>query len=167
MSLAENILKHFGDLIKNLYIAEDFTKDILRRRRCSTPFPEVEYLNVNIKEVTGDIGSFGQLFPKLRGLSLVLESDIDCSFIDCDLPQLEHLYIRLTNDSRQCIDQIEQFMRKNGQIKSIELSEFPHNFVKVISEVLPIIENLTIPTIDTGNDTVRLENVKHLTYGKE
>lgn len=167
LSLAEIILKHFGDLIKNLQISENFTNDILRRRRCSTPFPEVEHLSVDIKEVTCDIGTFGQMFPKLRALDLTLQSDIDYSFIDCELPLLENLYIRLTNDSQQRMDQIERFMRKNPQIKSIVIIGFPQNYVKIINELLPNIENFTIPTINTRNDTVRLENVKHFTYGKE
>lgn len=126
------------------------------------PFDQVEDLSciIYLSRGTTKIMPFNQLFPKLRRLSINLDFNADYSFIDCEFSELEYLDIIVTEASWSCgQSQIEGMLQKNPQIKSIEIINFPHDFVEFISKWLPNVENLTLHEFGIGNEPVQLNNV--------
>lgn len=56
--------------------------------------------------------------------------------------------------------QIERLIRKNPQIRSIETRYFPANYVKVINELLPNVENVTVSTLNYSGSELIFTHVK-------
>lgn len=127
------------------------------------PFKCVEdlFCIIDISGTARNMLPFNILFPRLRRLSLTLYSGDDFSFIDCTFSELEYLDITVSETSWKQRAQIERMIQKNGHIKSIEIKNFPDNYIKTIAELLPNLENLTIFDNCNLDETVRLENVKH------
>lgn len=60
------------------------------------PFVKVENLVMHIdKELSANIKSLDQMFPNLKKLKILFYIDVDCNFIDCAMPYLEHLNVGL------------------------------------------------------------------------
>lgn len=164
LNLALRVLQRFGNDISRLYIGREFSKDILES--VTSPLEWVKHLRVDLSQSSSNILPFGQLFPQLNRLSLRLEGDIDYSFIDCELSNLQHLDISITSEAWKRKDQIEGMLWQNQHIESVEFSGFPMDYIKNINAMLPNVFNLTLHGFDTGQKMVHLENVKHLTlYG--
>lgn len=123
-----------------------------------------------IEEFTCSIGShrlntsqpLNKLFPNLRRLNLLLYSDSDYSFIDCEMPKLEHLTIELSQDSWRKHDQIEGLLRKSPNIRSIQLNghAYPTNYIERIEQLLPNIEHLAMTEVNIETDSIHFENMK-------
>lgn len=143
--------------LKNVinYAIEPFTK----------PFEEVEELLLTADWLTnyyGDIRSqFNQLFPRVRNLTLSLSSSVKFNFIDCEFPHLEHLKLFYSHDYEFKI--IENFLKKNSQVKSIHASSIRDIYVQIIGESLPNLENVTfVNRFHITKDKLQFEHVKHL-----
>lgn len=165
LDLAVRVLENFSNVIKKLYIAERFTRDILST--FMNPFENVEDLRVDMQKMAKYILSFNELFPKLQRLSLKLQSYVDYSFINCGIQKLEHLSIQISSEAWKRREQIEGLIRKNAQIKSLELNGFPSDYIKIVKEWLPNIEKLTIHGLIQLDTIIRFDHVKNLAlYGK-
>lgn len=164
LNLALRVLHHFGNDISRLYIAREFSKDILEN--ITVPLEYVKYLRVDLSHNISNDVSFERLFPQVNRMSLRLEGDVDYSFIDCEVPSLQHLGISVTAEAWKRKDQIEGMLWQNQHIESFEFSGFPTDYIKNINAILPNVVNLTLHGFDTGRETVELTNVIHLTlYG--
>lgn len=187
-----SLLKHFGSVIKKLsyhmiHREKNYTTiDLYVNKYCSQsliqlnlnykrsfenftkPFEQVKDLTFGIdEEVTMGAFTSDQLFPKLQRLTLDICGNFDFNFINHKYPHLEHMYLLIKYDSWQHRDQIEQFLRNNTHIRSLEIYFIPeYNHVFTLNEIngmLPNLENLTTHTFPIGNDAVCFENVKHFT----
>lgn len=126
------------------------------------PFKNVEFFDFAYVETLRNNNIFNQLFPKLKRLSMLIVNDADYSYINCKMPQLIDLTFSIDNtlvDFPSGKADIEGFLRKNPQIRSVE-----SNQVRMINKFLPNIENLTLYGFELKSDeTFRFENVKILT----
>lgn len=174
LSISANMCKHHSiviDQMINRYCSESITHLDLgfieenTLQQFTAPFKAVESFTCYIyKEIQpAKILPFDKLFPKISHLKLTLSADIEYTFIDCELPHLQHLDVNLDYDrANKRGKQIEGLLRKNKQIKSIEIRDFPTDYIKEIKYYLPNLENLTLNEFDIRNETIQLENVKHL-----
>lgn len=124
------------------------------------PFERLESFEFFYIEKLENDKTFDLLFPQLKRLSLQFLYDADYSYIECEMPHLEYiqLFIDVFPDLPRHMDQIEVFLSKNPQIRSVD-----SNLVQMINKLLPNIENLTLHTFEIGeNETFRFENVKYL-----
>lgn len=128
----------------------------------TVPFKLVEDFSclIGLREIQMNIMRFDRLFPKLRRLSLILNSNLDYSFIDCRLPNLKYLDISVSTNGWKRKKQIEGLIRKNPQLESIELDVDPAHYIKDVNTFLPNLKNVTLHRFDIGNDSLHFEHVK-------
>lgn len=126
------------------------------------PFKNVEKLDIEIGDDTDGM-KLNLLCPNLKKLRLRLTNEANYDFIDCKLPQLDHLEIifhrsNIWNQREQIIGLIQ----KNPQIRGV-IAQFvaTPEFNEVISEYLPNLENLTIGFSDHLSKPLHFEYVKH------
>lgn len=184
------ILKNFGHWInrldiQNSNISMDFsiTIDQLINRHCAgslkylnlgyldeytlgyltQPFKKVEELTLSVKgnAIRSGFLLFNRLFPRLRHLRLILNSNIDYSFITFEYPHLDYLSMVVSNDVWKRKERIEGLLRKNPQIRSIKIQYGPMDYAKDINQFLPKLENLSLHTFDLGKNYVHFENVRN------
>lgn len=189
LKLYQNILKYFGNNLRKINISNGLVleNDLeianrLTNEYCSktvrelnlnflsknelhqytTPFSGVEKLICTISSDINGTWTLNQLFPNLQQLEVLLTSDMNISFIDNQLPHLKQLKLGISADSFERKQQIEGMIRKNPQIRSIEIIGLNIGLVKVISEVIPNIENLTIPNVGIHNmNSIQFGSVKN------
>lgn len=129
------------------------------------PFNALEELHflVDEEKPSANMQPLNQIFPKLRRMSVSLNTDLDYNCLDSDFQHLEHLetYIKSSDSSKQKM-QFESLLHKNPQIRSINLWNFPNNYVITINKLLPKLENLTLHSFGGLDETVHFENVKNL-----
>lgn len=164
-TLALTMLQRFGGFISELSTGGNYTKAILENIR--VPFEQMESLSISMEENLSDVLPLNHMFPKLREMTIYLNSDMNFSMIDCALPHLNFLSIHVWGDAWNQRNSIEGLIQKNPQIKGIHIYGFPSDYIKVINTMLPNIENVTLNYFNTGGETVTLEHVKYLVlHGK-
>lgn len=128
------------------------------------PFEHVEDLQctINAKRTAVNHLPFNQLFPKLRRLTLNLETAASYHLVDCELVYLESVDIRISFTSWKHEDRILGFLTKNSKIKSITLYNFSPKYVNIINVVLANLENVTLNTVNVGGHKIRFKNVKNV-----
>lgn len=131
----------------------------------TSPFNEVKELAFTTFTKRLRTGPFtlSQLFPKLRRLALLLYMGTNYTFINTEIPHLEHLRILATGEAWNQRDQIEGLIRKNPQIRSIEIQSLPVDYTKQINAYLPYLESLTLPDIKV-DEVIHFQHVKHFTF---
>lgn len=128
------------------------------------PFEELQDLTCDLHDVdhTNTPKQWSYLFPKLRRLTLTMYSVKDLSYIDCNLPHLEHLSLGIARITWDKIYMIKSFIRKNQQIKNIELKHFfPPGFAKFIEPWVQNLQNVSLSAYDIGKESICFESVKH------
>lgn len=145
---------------KSLISLELHKIDILEQITVS--FEKLEELDfiVFTEKLSTKVLPLNQTFPNLRRLSVTLLSKIDSSFIDCEFPQLKQLKLFTTNSSWTQQNQIEGLIRKNPQICDIEIKYFTRNYLKIINQLLPNLEKLTLHDSFSEIENIRFEHVK-------
>lgn len=127
-------------------------------------FPAIETLRLVI--TTDQIGSilpFNELFPQLRRLILTSGNEIDVSFIDCSLPNLEHLSINIfLTTVKKPNSQIEGLIGKNPQLRTLEFTFFPDDYISTVNKFLPNLESLSLGDFVVREDVLHFEHVKSL-----
>lgn len=181
--LTETFLRLFGGGIKNLkiqypstiaiqyinkYARNSLTKlsiSFLKENQFdyfNKPYNNIEELyfhnefNAEIK--AGNL-TFCQLFPKLQKLSMLLNSDIETSVIDCEFPYLKHFDVYERNMKSK--ESIFTMITKNPQIQSIGMETLSQEFYNIINKYVQNLENLTVSNINTDGGAC-FEHVKHL-----
>lgn len=128
------------------YIKSDTLKQF------SIPFEQVEDLTIKFgielkkNKLTGNIKSFNQLFPNLKRLTIGFFVDVDYTFIDYKLQNLEYLDIETARQAcgEGTYQLIKSFLLKNPGIRSIELKYFPDDMLIFIHEHFKYLESLTV-----------------------
>lgn len=128
----------------------------------TVPFQQVEDFSclIQLRQMQMNIMRFDKLFPQLKRLSLILNSNLNYSFIDCHIPTLKHLDLSVSKSAWNRKDQIEGLIRKNPQLESIELDVEPAHYVIDVNKHLPNLTNLTLHQLDIGNDSLHFQHVK-------
>lgn len=184
-----SMLKHFGWAFKTLEIQNidiernksaivnefisNYTADSLKHLKLDSvkedtlqtfkPFQSLEEITIEVGMhglQNGNI-SLNQLFPNLRCLRLYLRFEIDNSFIDSDLPHLQFLFLAITFYRQKENDPIERLIRRNPQVKTIEIDHVSPNLAKIINEVTNLTQ-LKVYSFDVGNDSLCFEHVNQL-----
>lgn len=131
----------------------------------TAPFQAVEHFSCYIYtgNFTGHILPLDQLFPRLRTLKLTLFSNVDYSFFDRKLPNLEEFDFNVGNSPiTRRMELIESVLRKNPQIQSIQARFSPAKLIKEVNYLLPSLSNLTLHDFRHNlNETIHFENVKY------
>lgn len=151
------------DSLKYFYIwyIENNTFDKL-----AIAFPEVEMLSLNkiTEEVKTQSLPLNQQFPKLRQLSIGSKSDrqFNCSFLNLHFPFLEQFTMGGVMQLWFEDDQIEAFLKKNPQIRTISLSRISaFDDIGFVHRLLPNVESLTIYYLNIKSDSVHFDHVKY------
>lgn len=136
----------------------------------TVPFKNVETLELQIL-VDTDGMKLSQLFTNLKKLRIRLMNKANYDIIDCALPHLEHLDIFFrssfytSTNVLNCKEQIIGLIKKNSQIRSINVANTTQEFNKVIEEHLPGVERLTF-TYGPNDEPLHFENVMDLVLYK-
>lgn len=135
----------------------------------TVPFKVVEDLRCPIQvNQTEQFLPFPQLFPKLQKLWVYL-LPVDgkrCAYIECNLPHLQHFALGnflLREEDRVVVDSIEEFLRKNTHIRSIEMKErLGHHLLPFVNHQLANLQSLSADDL-SENEALTFNHVKHLT----
>lgn len=127
------------------------------------PFTNVKKLDIEVAQLNekNDGMKLNEMCPNLKALHIRLIGEINYDFINCELPHLQHLDIKFYNWYENRKEQIIGLIRKNAQIRSVAAKYTPPTFVKVVQELLPILENLTLEFSDDKNEALHFKSVKH------
>lgn len=153
----------------NKYVSEfvtQFKLDIVEGtlEQYTNAFKGVQELDCIIKaeNIDDTVLPWNELFPNLQKLSLeidvTLELNGNYSFADCELPQLEALVISY-NDTGKRNKQIEGLIRKNPQIRDLELKFCQRDYIKVINQLLPNLETIILHKLNL-NEALHFEKVQ-------
>lgn len=128
------------------------------------PFKKVETLFIGMRTDTDGM-KLNQMCPNLKVLRAWFYTDANYDFIDCELPHLDYLEVFFVNRSTAWNreKQITSFIKKNPQIRSVDAQLTGPEFVKMINEQLPYLQNLKFAFDDNRNGPTHFENVKHCT----
>lgn len=161
----------------NDYAAEAITSlnlDIMKGNTLAqfiAPFERVENLTCDIfeEQIGANILPFNQLFPQLKRLTMQFNTVLDHKYLNCTLPHLEHLAItKSSSDPNRDTNQIDNFIRRNEHIRSIEIVAFAPDYIEFIGDSLPNLINLTVRYTDrVFPDNYRVasfENVQHFEF---
>lgn len=161
MTIDQMINRHCSESLTHLNLGlNEFTLEYFTR-----PFRKVEEITVSVraKVVRSGILLFNRLFPKLRKMNLVLNSNIDYSFITFEYPHLDALSMVMSNDVWKRKERIEGLLRKNPQIQCIQIQYGPMDYVKDINAFLPNLQSLVLYTFDIGNGSLHFDHVDNFT----
>lgn len=188
LKLASNFMKFFGNKIQKLvmynypklpsdwailnrivnkYGAESLTKLKMSRfskeiwSQFSQPFKNIKTMDIDIEGNTDGM-KLNWMCPKLKSLNIIFIREANYDFIDCELPHLEHLHISFHNVliwNRK--EEIIGLIKKNPQIRSMDIVPTIPELAQVVNELLPRLESITLRFDDQGNQPLHFENVKH------
>lgn len=135
------------------------------------PFENVQYFTIEGRytDFNSNTLKFVELFPVIRRMHLNSIAFINKScIIDHEFHHLEHFHVLVQkfNDPRNLMKKdVEQFLRKNTQIRSISLAFVNNAFVKIVSEILPNLESLMVSSFDEEGapEDIFFQNVTNYT----
>lgn len=96
---------------------------------------------------------FIELFPGVRRLNLDYLNNHGLSYLDCHMPQLEHVSL----EGREI--PIPGVIAKNPQIRSFESCAAKPEFLRELNTLLPQLETLILKYLEQTGESVRFENV--------
>lgn len=206
--LALDILKYFGSFIQKLSIKHHIESarkwEILStsiNKFCTESLIQVDLGAVNqnslqkftaafenVKDFTVQVANneintrkLNETFPRLQRFSIKMTSNADYSFIDCELPHLEHVFFStVTVDSdwysrymaNQPIDlrsneaAIKKLLQKNPQIRSIDLNNFSIGFIRNLKQLMPNLKSLALSSLDLHEEIIHFEKVTEFSLKK-
>lgn len=136
--------------------------------KLTQPFQMVEDFSfeVSLEKISQKTLPLNETFPNLRRLTVSLYQNLNYKFIDCQMPHLERLKAVATMElgAQPRYDLIERVIRKNPQIRSVELMQFRPGFMKTLNQLLPQLESLTTSGFDVGTEVIHFENVRNAKY---
>lgn len=157
LTIANRLLSEYcSESVKELNLHQISSSELLQYTK---PLIAVEKLTCMISSELDGNFTLNQLFPNLQQLEISLRNEMNFNYIDCVLPHLKYLKISILSILEERKDQIERFIRQNPQIRSIDLGGTRMDLLKVISEVMPDLDSLTVSHIDSQN--ARFGNVSN------
>lgn len=141
--------------------------DVNPLKYVNLPFVNVEHLTLNgkFKRLRSQHLKFNEMFPKLRRLYLDSVRLLDPKSLTVSFQHLEHLRVDLSIHGSTEAD-MEIFIEKNPQIRSISIYCGSMIFIRFLSKHLPNLEYLHISSIkgyrSAYEDVIHFKNVKNL-----
>lgn len=124
------------------------------------PFESVEHISIGgYIPKTDNISSIGlnnemnQIFPALRNISLAISSP-DNEYINCHFPHLKYAHVFVHD-----INFVNEFLRLNPQIKSLELGKASPETLRKLNEMFPTLERLTLESSGMIKDEEEEEEI--------
>lgn len=124
------------------------------------PFKSVESVILDGDYAVLDLGNdqlnFSEIFPALRRLAIGYIKAKDANKIILHYPHLEYLNVKI-----QIFPVLEMFMnerivmdfiRKNVQIQSLELTDVSENLLKIIADEMPMLKQLKLHNYNHSSD---------------
>lgn len=117
--------------------------------KMTKPFINVEKFTIRgrLTQMSSSSLAFDELFPALRELYLPFLRVENKKTLEINLPHLEHISIgtfAYSDPSRFTEASVQHILRKNPQIRSVELSSSDQFFLKIINENVPNLEMLEL-----------------------
>lgn len=140
--------------------------------------PFSKLIDLNLLIAVNQVGpslTFNEIFPKVQRLSLgYFDFGLDTQFLGGELPHIEHLehfevFVPSKNSSNiaTITTQLENFLQKNSHIRSLTYKTQLGDFIQVINNNLPNLENFTIWELDPEIQPVQFDQVKHFVAYRE
>lgn len=128
-------------------------------------FSKIEHVTfiVQTEKILSGTAPLNKIFPNVSFLSMVLKSSVDYSFIDCEFPRLKQLYLDGSSDALKHLNQIENFLCKNSQIKILRVESVSGDFIRMVNSVLTNLERFEVDNFDVGVNTTRFGSVRKFT----
>lgn len=122
------------------------------------PFKTVEHISIGgYIPKTIDFSpsiSWNQTFPALRNISLAISSP-DNEYINCHFSHLRHAHVFVHD-----VNFVNEFLRLNPQIKSLELGKASPDTLRKLNEMFPKLERLTLES----SGTIKDEDEEEITF---
>lgn len=134
-------------------------------RYIKVPFKMAEnvtFSKLSLSDIDDVALPMNQLFPSLRNLFLYSLENIDEAYINVHLPHLEHLTFDAEYLNYGFIDKemdMIPLIKKNPQIKSINLINITPTFLEHVVGLLPNLKTLTLSLILDNIAEIHFENV--------
>lgn len=161
ITLTRYLNKHASKTVKHLEL-RPINQAVLNELK--TPFKQLEDLSIGFhSQRPGSSKRWNHLFPKIQRLSITISPVSGFDLVDCQFPLLKHLGLRISKSAWSKADQIENLVKINPTVESIELDAFyTQQFLDRMLQYLPNLQNLTLHSWNIESDSVRLDNVKNL-----
>lgn len=159
----------------NKYVSESlkkFTLGVIKEDtffHFSAPMKEIEDLSFKVRYIDSirtDFLPMNELFPKLQRLTIDLTSDIDYEFLSCEFQHMEYLCLSISGCALKHTHDVEDLLRKNQQLNSIEIEECSPTLLKAIDELSPNVETIKLHRFDYGTETIIFNHVKNFIIGQ-
>lgn len=133
------------------------------------PFQEVEEFRWRVSQNVTNMQPLTELFPKLRKLFIAVSVELNNSFIEEHVPELDEVVVFYdVSNQNGAENQLSHLLRFNPQIRTFQLmvegkASFPSDYAKEINKILPNLDNLTLWRFES-DETIRFENVKQFSW---
>lgn len=130
----------------------------------TAPFDNVTELSLIVETKNGKSGNLpmNEMFPSLQRLKVTLYADVDYKFLYCNFTNLRNLIIGASKNIWNKKDRVEQLLQMNSHIRHLNIRDFPKDYVRNISRILPNLEELTLHEFDIKNEPLCYEQLKKL-----
>lgn len=161
ITLTRFLNKHASKTVKHLEL-RPINQPVLNELK--TPFKQLEDLTVGFhSQRPGSSKRWNYLFPRIQRLSITISPVSGFDLVDCQFPLLKHLGLRISKSGWSKADQIENLVKINPTIESVELDSFyTQQFLDRTLEYLPNLVNLTLQSWNIEDNPVTFDNVKNL-----
>ena len=122
------------------------------------PLISVETMTFRNNDVSLKNQTISEVLPALRRLNLHALSDDGLAYFDHHMPHLEHVTMEELGITLNKAAPLPGVIVKNPQIKSIDLQNFKHEFLKKVNTQMPQLETLRISHY-VSDESIRFENV--------
>lgn len=156
----------------NTFCLESLTQLLLKNCKLNTlnvirkPFKNVENVTFigGFEKLTHIDLTLNEMFPNLRRLDLANVKVADPEFINRKFPNLEHFTVSFDGFAEQ---HIEKFVKKNPQIRGLQLMNSSYTFLKFLSENSKQLDQLeliltTKNRVNYFGGDIHFKNVKNL-----
>lgn len=109
ISKKDTLVKHVKSITLNTYRLSKLINNIVDTSKIEAGFFELNLLNVNIVDVVEEIVMSVTNFIKVKGLSIIFDTDIEEKIIACDPEKIERIILNLISNATK-------FSNDNGEI---------------------------------------------------
>lgn len=109
ISKKDTLVKHVKSITLNTYRLSKLINNIVDTSKIEAGFFELNLLNVNIVDVVEEIVMSVTNFIKVKGLSIIFDTDIEEKIIACDPEKIERIMLNLISNATK-------FSNDNGEI---------------------------------------------------
>lgn len=136
----------------------------------SRPFAKLQqiFLYGKTDRIAAGNATLNEIFPALENLILNVEGIQDKRCLDIEFPNLKSVHVLFSFQIVTGFDPIhvQKLLENNPQVRCLSTSFAPFSFLKMVTSLLPRLEELVVammPTNDDYHGEIRFKNVKMFT----